>query len=214
MNRKTKECARCKKPRLIKSYGLCENCYNIMYWKWDAKRPTRTFGQFMTRSTSKGKITSQDAQEPTGRVKKRKTGVQRARDRADTWFSRFIRLKYSHLVYEINGEARYCYCYTCGNPKHIKAIDCGHYINREHMQVRYNSNNARPQCTLCNKYKSGRHTKFEQLLIDEIGQQPVDNLKKLALIKIPMSELELREISDYYRIKVKEIQNSFNIKIW
>lgn len=212
MRTKPKICLRCKKPEILKGHGLCPNCYNIEYWKWDAKRPTRTFKEAMQyKYPSKGKIVAQQPKEPAKRVNKQRSEKQRAGDRADQWFSRFIRLEHSHKG--SNGEL-FCFCYTCNAVKHIKDIDSGHYLNRENMQTRHNENNARPQCTLCNKYKSGRHTQFEQLLISDIGQDNVDRLKAMAKIKIPVSAIQLREVAMYYREKVKKLQLKHNVKYW
>ena len=208
MNRKTKICKRCGKKDYIHSYDMCANCRNIMYAKWDHKRPTRTFKEFMTQDLPIGTDGINLIKKP---VKRKKSERTLAMNRADQWFSRYIRLKHS-----IVGEDKslYCKCYTCGNLKPIKKIDNGHWIGRENMQVRYNENNCRPQCVHCNHYKGGRHSQFEQFLINDIGSDNVDKIKAISIIRIPVSALQLRETAKYYREKVKEIQNQLNLKHW
>ncbi|MCE5332730.1 MAG: recombination protein NinG [Bacteroidales bacterium] len=108
--------------------------------------------------------------------KRKKTPRQCAMDRADEWFSRYIRLKYS---FESGGEL-FCKCYTCGNPKPILVIENGHFQRRGYKTTRFHPNDARPQCTFCNHHRSGEPEKFELNLIRDIGQDKVNELKKLA----------------------------------
>lgn len=209
MTGKPKICQRCGKEKLIYGYGLCENCYNINFFKWSKKRTTRTFKEHMTGSIKKDVIVKE-----RGNGKQR-TEHQRALDRADQWFSRYIRLKHSFIATGASGEKElFCRCYTCGNIKPIKEIDNGHYFNRENMSVRHHVNNARPQCVHCNQYKGGRHLQFKQHLIEEIGQEEFDKMEKLAGISIPVNAMELRERAKYYRNKVNELRDQIGLKVW
>ena len=110
----------------------------------------------------------------TPKVPKPRTQKQNAIDRTDEWFSKYVRL-INGTVY---GDTVICECFTCGTFHNIKKMDCGHYIGRGHHSVRWEVNNARPQCTKCNQYQSGKHFEFEQRLIKEIGQGGVDDLKE------------------------------------
>ena len=68
-----------------------------------------------------------------------------------------------------------CYCYTCGKPffKHdMKRLNCGHYHSRSYYSIRWNINNARPQCVACNCWGHGKQEKFGEKLLHELG----DNL--------------------------------------
>ena len=143
----------------------------------------------------------------TAKKPKSKNEKQKARDRADQWFSRYIRLKYSF-------DANYTLvakCFTCGNIHPIMNLDCGHYINREHISVRFNENNARPQCTYCNRYRSGRHMEFGVALAKEIGAENFDNLRQTAMFTDNDNEIFFREQADLYRSKVNEIIKNRNI---
>ena len=140
-------------------------------------------------------------------LKRGKTEKQKARDRADQWFSRYIRIKYSVDAYYM----LVANCYTCGRIHPIKHLDCGHYINREHISVRFNENNARPQCTYCNRYRSGKHFDFGVKLAKEIGAEEFDNLRQMAMFTDNDNELYFREQAEFYRKKVNEIIKERNI---
>jgi len=74
----------------------------------------------------------------------------------------------------------YLQCVTCGNWKHWKELDCGHYIPRHRRGTRYDLRNLRPQCVECNKWREGEHWKFRQVLVEELGEQEVQSLELLA----------------------------------
>lgn len=46
-------------------------------------------------------------------------------------------------------------CWTCGETKHWKQVDAGHYISRRHKSVRWDLRNIRPQCKICNGFGKG-----------------------------------------------------------
>jgi hypothetical protein len=138
---------------------------------------------------------------------KKKTPRQRAMDRADKYFSRYMRIKHSKEM----GGAIVCACYTCGQYKVIKNIENGHYHTRENKSVRFDEDNTRPQCTHCNGYKSGRHTQFGENLRREIGEVRFEALRKKALLPGKDSEQHYSEVADYYREKIKELCKELSI---
>ena len=140
--------------------------------------------------------------------KKSKTPRQKAMDRADMYFSRYIRLLYS---VERSGIL-VSKCYTCGSIHSMKSTDCGHWQRRGYKTTRFNENNARPQCRQCNHYYQGKPEVFERKLIEEIGQQSVNELKELAFETGDDSEQFYREQADIFRLKTKELLKQRNLK--
>ncbi len=157
----------------------CPNCYYKRIYKKSS----------IERAHKKDKV----------KVPKPRTPRQRAIDRADEWFSRYIRLKHSYIV----GQVVFCRCYTCKMPHQIKNIDCGHYIGRGDHPVRWDPNNARPQGKQCNYYHSGEHRKFERNLRKEIGTAAVEELKQKAEKIANYSVQEIRGFARAYRIAVR-----------
>lgn len=127
--------------------------------------------------------------------KRKKTERQKAMDRADEWFSRYIRLKYS---FESGGEL-FCRCYTCGNTHSILEIQNGHFQRRGYKTTRFHINDARPQCVQCNYHHSGEPEKFELNLIRDIGHDKVNELKRLAQEIGEDNEIFYREQASKYR---------------
>lgn len=140
--------------------------------------------------------------------KRSKTPRQKAIDRADMYFSRYIRLLYS----DERSGILVCKCYTCGSIHAMKSNDCGHWQRRGYKTTRFNENNARPQCRQCNHYYQGKPEVFERNLAKEIGQQAVNDLKELAFETGEDSEQFYREQAEKYRLKVNELLKERNIK--
>lgn len=137
---------------------------------------------------------------PANYKKKQSTPKSLARERCDKLFSRIIRLKYSTII---NGTV-ICQCYTCKSIKRLKNIDCGHYHNRGLISVRYDRDNARPQCKKCNRFQSGRHTIFAEYLCKEIGYDRFENLRQRALL---IGEDTLA----FYIKKEQELKNIYKV---
>jgi len=154
------------------------------------------------KNLSNNKELTKASSKNTRRIKVGKSAKLRAMDNADMWFSRYIRLKYSQ---ELMFGVFVCYCYTCGSRHGIKSIDNGHYHNRENKATRYHENNARPQCKYCNQHKSGRHTKFGDKLLNELGFEEFEELRKLALSVGEDNEIFYQEQAKIYRVKFNEL---------
>ena len=84
--------------------------------------------------------------------KPKKTDRQKLIAKLDTVFSEYIRLRDSN-------KEGICKCITCGEYKHWREMDAGHFISREHMATRWEEENAHAQCPSCNRFKSGSKIK-------------------------------------------------------
>ena len=70
-------------------------------------------------------------------------------------------------------------CYTCGHKNHWKKLHCSHYLSRYYKAARWNRDNVRPACFICNIYKKGDLVVFRRNLISEIGEARVLHVEKL-----------------------------------
>ena len=104
----------------------------------------------------------------------------------DTLFSKYIRIKFSK-----NG---YCECYTCGRQYEIAKIQCGHFWSRKHQSVRWNEDNARPQCYGCNVGSYGRQYEFGLKLEAEIGTERFEELARLKNLSSKQIYLSLDDL--------------------
>lgn len=110
---------------------------------------------------------------------------------ADALFSRKVR----HLDknYQIYG------CFTCGVAYPPKKLHCGHYLSRYYKSARWNFDNARPQCMMCNLWKRGDPITFRKNLIEEIGEERV-----LAVEALRNAPLKLSR--EFLESKIQELQ--------
>lgn len=186
-------------------YGLGLDC--SCYTNWlisDDPKAKETFKSFLI----KNKKDYEKKKKKEFIKKKQEVNEKGLMRMADTYFSRFVRLTFS-----LNGN---CTCYTCGTIKHIKDIDNGHYMKREHKATRYLLNNCRPQCKTCNgdTKHNGKQVEFRENLCNEIGEDNVIKIEKLSKSSIKANHLFYKEKSDYYRVKVNELQKELKVKYW
>ena len=209
-----KKCKGCKEPLdfVIRNgirvydqkYGYGLKCCYTNWLISDDPKAKETFDKFLI----KNKKDYQAQKKKEFKAKKQEFNQKGLMSNADTYFSRYIRLKHS-----INGK---CTCYTCGTIKPIKEVDNGHYMKREHKATRYHENNCRPQCKTCNgdTKHNGKQIEFRENLVNEIGEQMVIDIEKLSKTSIKANYLFFKGISDYYREKVNEMQKELKVKYW
>lgn len=91
---------------------------------------------------------------------------------ADRWFSLLTRLSAAT-------DTGYVQCVTCGKVKFWKDhMHCGHWIVRVWMRTRYHLSNVGVQCNYCNTWLGGNPENFYPYLLDKIGQDGLDHLKR------------------------------------
>ena len=125
---------------------------------------------------------------------KTKTSLKNSLDKV---FSQFIRLRDTP-----NGIGS---CISCGKPITYSTCDCGHYVNRKHMSLRFDEYNCNAQCRSCNRFDEGNIQGYRKGLLAKIGEKKTEMLeiKKHNVSNYGLFELEFL-IKDYRR-KVKEL---------
>ncbi len=119
---------------------------------------------------------------------------------ADAIFSKYIRLKYA----DKNGLVA---CFTCGTKKHWTLMQNGHYIKRQHLYLRWDERNCRPQDQYCNEYKDGNIPSFITELEKECKGITEILQEEMRLVHKPTRE-EIRGIISEYTPKVKSLIQS------
>jgi hypothetical protein len=117
---------------------------------------------------------------------------------ADTWFSRFIRLRYSD-------DSGYCKCITCDTILFWKNMDCGHWVKRQHAGARFNEKNCHAQCRKCNWLKQGNDEVYSKVIVEKYGQQTYDLLKSCERSSTKYTGLELKIIANEYKKKTMDL---------
>jgi hypothetical protein len=103
----------------------------------------------------------------------------------DKVFSLYIRHKYAK-----DGMVR---CYTCTAMKPPKEMQCGHFISRSYYILRWEEDNARPQCASCNLYHQGQQYEFGRRLEKEIG---IGRIEQMMEIKNQPARFSIADYQD------------------
>lgn len=186
-------------------YGLGYDCRCLAKWSMTTKEGKEWLNKESRSNLKKKKSKEEREERKKTRELKDEFNSKDAMTLADIYFSRYIRLKHS---FEHNGE-RFVNCYTCPTVVLIKESDNGHFIKREHKSVRYDENNCRPQCKICNgdTKHNGKQADFRRELVNEIGEENVLELERKSRETIKADSYFYRAIATKYRVKVNEIQN-------
>lgn len=107
----------------------------------------------------------------------------------DTVFSRWVRMSAMN-------EGEMVRCYTCDHVAHYKKIHAGHYISRWYKSTRWEPNNVRPQCFMCNIYKKGNSVVFREKLIQEIGREKVEEMEEKTVRNWVMGKLSREDLEE------------------
>lgn len=118
---------------------------------------------------------------------------------ADNWFSKFIRLRDA----DENGFIR---CISCGRVVFWKDADCGHFIKRQHMALRFNEQNCAAQDKRCNCFEQGNDIGFAEGLDKRYGPGTADKLRAMKNNTLHLSKFELSVIADHYRDEVMKLR--------
>lgn len=123
-------------------------------------------------------------------LKRRKSGKSDRKywiDQLDKVFSMYIRLRDSRAYHY-----RAFRCISCGDVKPFEMMDCGHFVSRNNMLLRWEPTNAWGECSRCNRMLGDHLLGYRKNLIIKLGTDAVSSSaivqalepeKKLALIQ-------------------------------
>ena len=130
--------------------------------------------------------------------KKTKSLSQLKRD-FDNVYSKWIRLKNSK-----NGK---CMCITCGKWMPIKEAQCGHYVSRTYLSLRFDHKNTAVQCYGCNICRSGALDEYSLWLIGTYGEGILEELNKKKHEPKKYSRLEYNSFIKIYKDKIQKLKD-------
>lgn len=124
---------------------------------------------------------------------KRENNTRLLKKKLDTVFSIYIRKKYSDQW----GKAK---CVSCPKIDDWSKLQNGHYISRGNYSTRYSEKNCFVQCVGCNLFKKGNYPAFTKFILDNHGEQYLQDLiaegQKIRQWTAP----ELKELITKYEI--------------
>jgi Bacteriophage Lambda NinG protein len=143
-----------------------------------------------------------DRSRPKG-AKTEKSSRSKKIARLDIVFSKFIRRR--------DCGFNFGRCISCGNIIRFEDCDCGHYINRKHMSVRFDEHNCNAQCRSCNRFDEGNIQGYRKGLIAKYGEKITESLEIKKFNTCNLSEVEIDLLYAHYKQKLIEIEQN-NVK--
>lgn len=129
----------------------------------------------------------QDLQNKQALIGHQKPQKQKKHKKMETYTSqdrkalvRELDAKVSNIVRKRGSRNGMNQCYTCGRIMPWKQLDCGHYISRRYVATRFDFDNMRPQCIVCNRELGGNLKTYDKRLRLELGNEKVDELWRKA----------------------------------
>jgi hypothetical protein len=133
----------------------------------------------------------------------KKMTVSKAKKRAWSAFSLYIRLKYA----DKDGMSL---CVTCGAIRHYKELQAGHMVPGRSNSILFDERGVFPQCVVCNLFKGGRPLEYQAFLRRRHGKEQADQMIEDMRIKskIPrtMRANDFLLIELHYKQAVKNLQ--------
>jgi len=116
----------------------------------------------------------------------------------DRVVSRYVRLA-------AMGSDKRCECYTCGSKRDWTKMQCGHYISRSNLSTRWELENLRVQCPVCNCNGHGNLAAYK-LNLEEEKPGITDWLQEQAREVSKPSRDELKELLFHFQQKLKLVE--------
>ena len=136
----------------------------------------------------------------SGEIVKKKPDLKAKLDKE---FSLYIRLRDA-----MNG---YFKCISCGQIKPFAQADNGHYINRQHMNTRFDELNCNSQCRHCNRFMEGNIQNYREGLILKYGETKIILLEAKQGITRKYSDFEYEQLIKYYKVLNKKLKKEKGI---
>ena len=134
--------------------------------------------------------------------KKKEISLSKAKKRAWTVFSKYIRVR---DALKTTGDPETAKCVTCGNTYPIKKMQGGHWIPGRRAAVLFSEQNVHAQCVICNLWRKGEYGKYTRAMKKMYGQEVMDELLDLDEQTVQIKAYQYLEIEETYKKKLKDL---------
>ena len=100
-----------------------------------------------------------------------------------------------------------CTCVTCGNVKHWKEMDGGHWISRTYTIHKLNPNNIHAQCKGCNRFDHKIHDDYTLWMIDNYGMEFVEEMNATKHEPKKYARDEIEAMKYILKERIKEFEH-------
>jgi hypothetical protein len=203
MDRKKKKCkgigkakdSGCGEIKYPHRYGLCSPCFG----EWLYSTPNGKSVLNKSIITGKNKVKAEKKRKDKEKKEALKTIAQLIQD-ARRPFQKLIRMR---------DQGKQCICCGIPLPYNISGYDGGHLFSAEKFTgLIFHPDNVHGQSIKCNKYDYGNSSGYLTNLPNRIGQERVDNLKKLSakLREYNWGRQELIDLKNYYNKELRLVE--------
>lgn len=154
-------------------------------------RRTRT-GSKLARETRLGSKTTPSSSKAKKSLKRQiKPSRSKLIKEADRLASLYVRQSYANTDGLVG-------CFTCNGVYPWKKIQNGHYVPRGHKYTRWELDNMRPQCFLCNCRMYGQAFIFRENLVEELGEKRVKEVETAGKLLFKEKDDYITERIDFF----------------
>ena len=153
---------------------------------------------YLTKKSAKAQGEAKGEKSHQRAGKRPRTERQLWKDKADKYFSEFIRLRDSDEF----GRAK---CITCSHINHWRLLQNGHFVTRGHEATRFNEENCNCQCRGCN-YNGGQHLKHADAIDRKHGPGTANQLEAKGRVKCKRTASDYRFLAETYKARVDRIK--------
>jgi len=152
-------------------------------------------------------VTKAEQLQSNKKIKKKTRSRANIKKTAWKWFSLFIRAR--DCLQQTKGLEGAC-CTTCGQYFKFKELQAGHCIGGRSDAILFDEKLVNVQCGHCNKSVGygglgGNYPKYHIWYIEKYGMDDFKQREALSNQVMKLDTQQLLEISDYYRLKYKEL---------
>jgi len=132
-------------------------------------------------------------------IKHKKTiSTTKMRDKVWKLVSKYIRMKERGV------------CFTCGNRRHWKEQNCGHFIHQaKTSKLAFCEDILHCQCVKCNKYMSGNLLEYTTKMVKIYGLQQVETWKRESSKPYNWKVSELETLIEKYKELNKKLSEKY-----
>jgi hypothetical protein len=102
-------------------------------------------------------------------------------------------------------------CISCGTTNNIQ-YHAGHYFSvGSYPALRFNEDNVHKQCVQCNNFLHGNLVEYDRALKVKLGLTKYADLYALKNSILKLSHLEIKELINVYKLKIKELKKPLKV---
>lgn len=128
--------------------------------------------------------------------------LKKAKDKCWKAFSEYTRTK---ECLETTGSPFGGICVTCNREYDFRELQAGHFLASRCNSILFEENGVHIQCRGCNLFKHGNVENYYPYMLKRYGQEEVDRLKRLKGENKKFTIDELDEMTESYKLKLKNI---------